>query len=144
MCLLESQLETEIHPFSDSPPPGVSKLFRGPLCQRPHWPWRRGQRFAPYIGSLSAVLQKLCNSLSFVLRMVIFGMGPSNLMQLKAQAQKLSQLRILFSKPVSALGIKKVSLWRSAPNFTECPLGFLGSILDSCKHTKSSLIPHEN
>ena len=48
--------KTEIHPFSESPPPGVSKLFRGPLRQRSHGPWRRGQRFAPSSGSLLTVL----------------------------------------------------------------------------------------
>ena len=54
---LDSQLETEIHSFSQSPPPGVSKYHRGPFDQRPQGPWRRSQSFDLHFGSFFANFQ---------------------------------------------------------------------------------------
>ena len=54
---LDSQLETEIHSFSESPPPGVSKYHRGPFDQRPQGPWRRSQSFDLHFGSFFANFQ---------------------------------------------------------------------------------------
>ena len=38
LWVLDSQLETEIHSFSESPPSDVSKYHRGPFGQRPQGP----------------------------------------------------------------------------------------------------------
>ena len=54
---LDSQLETEIYSFSQSPPPGVSKYHRGPFDQRPQGPWRRSQSFDLHFGSFFANFQ---------------------------------------------------------------------------------------
>ena len=38
LWVLDSQLKTEIHSFSESPPSDVSKYHRGPFGQRPQGP----------------------------------------------------------------------------------------------------------
>lgn len=44
LWVLNSQLKTEIHSFSASPPPGVPKYHRGPLVKDPKGP-RGGASF---------------------------------------------------------------------------------------------------
>ena len=57
-------------------------------------------------------------------------------MHLKGQGQKLGWLKIFINKVDFTHLSQKLSKWRSAPNFTECPLCFLGVPMDPCKHTR--------
>ena len=57
-------------------------------------------------------------------------------MHLKGQGPKLGWLKIFVNKVGFTHLCQKLSKWRSAPNFTECPLCFLGVPMDPCKHTR--------
>ena len=74
----------------------------------------------------------------FQLRSLKFGLCASNLMHLKGQGPKLGWLKIFVNKVGFTHLCQKLSKWRSAPNFTECPLCFLGVPMDPCKHTRRS------
>ena len=72
----------------------------------------------------------------FQLRSLKFSLWASNLMHLKGQGQKLGWLKIFINKVGLAQFCRKSQKWRSAPNFTECPLCFLRVPMDPCKHTR--------
>ena len=72
----------------------------------------------------------------FQLRSLKFSLCASNLMHLKVQGQKLGWLKFFINKLGLAQLCTKVEKWMSAPNFTECPLCFLGVPMDPCKHTR--------
>ena len=72
----------------------------------------------------------------FQLRSLKFSLWASNLMHLKGQGQKLGWLKIFINKVGLAQFCRKSGKWRSAPNFTECCLYFLGVPMDPCKHTR--------
>ena len=57
-------------------------------------------------------------------------------MHLKGQGPKLGWLKIFVNKVGFTHLCQKLSKWRSAPNFTECPLCFLGVPMDPCRHTR--------
>ena len=72
----------------------------------------------------------------FQLRSLKFSLCASNLMHLKGWGQKLGWLNIFINKVGFAQLGTKMQKWRSAPNFTECPLCFLGVPMDPCRHTR--------
>ena len=72
----------------------------------------------------------------FQLRSLKFSLCASNLMHLKGWGQKLGWLNIFINKVGFAQLRTKMQKWRSAPNFTECPLCLLGVPMDPCKHTR--------
>ena len=57
-------------------------------------------------------------------------------MHLKDQGKKLGWLKIFLNKVGFAQSGTKMEKWRSAPNFTECPLCFLEVRMDPCRHTR--------
>ena len=74
LWVLDSQLETEIHSFSESPPSDVSKYHRGPLVKGPKGPRGGAKVLTPILGHFLLFFKVLLLS-QFQAEMVLFQYG---------------------------------------------------------------------